>query len=59
MLVYLLQASAVQMTHYLNNIMCKVSEHFTSLEGLKVRFRDVEGINFITQKELISSRGRN
>jgi hypothetical protein len=32
----LVQASAVQMTHYLNNIMCKVSEHFTSLEGLKV-----------------------
>ena len=53
MLVYLLQASAVQMTHYLNNIMCKVSEHFTSLEGLKVRFRGVEGINLITQKELI------
>ena len=26
------QAAAVHMTHYLNNLMCMVSEHFTSLE---------------------------
>ena len=32
------QSVAVHMTHYLNNIMCMVSEHFTSLESLKVVF---------------------
>ncbi len=26
------QQAAVQMTHYLNSLMCMVSEHFTSLE---------------------------
>lgn len=34
------QATAVHMTHYLNNIMCMVSEHFTSLEGFKVELTE-------------------
>ena len=31
------QAAAAQLTHHLNNILCMVSEHFTSLQGLKVK----------------------
>ena len=27
------QEAAVQMTHYLNSLICMVSEHYTSLEG--------------------------
>merc|ERR1711892_1531737 len=34
------QATAVHMTHYLNNIMCMVSEHFTSFEGFKVELTE-------------------
>ena len=34
------QAVAVHMTHYLNNIMCMVSEHFTSLESIKVELHE-------------------
>ena len=34
------QSVAVHMTHYLNNIMCMVSEHFTSLEGIKVELAE-------------------
>jgi A-kinase anchor protein 13 len=30
------QVAAVQLAHHLNNILCMVSEHFTSLQGLKV-----------------------
>jgi len=30
------QAAVAQLTHHLNNIFCMVSEHFTSLQGLKV-----------------------
>ena len=34
------QSAAVHMTHYLNNIMCMVSEHFTSLESIKVELSE-------------------
>merc|ERR1719394_878893 len=34
------QTVAVQMTHYLNNIMCMVSEHFTSLQSIKVELSE-------------------
>ena len=34
------QAAAVQLTHHLNNILCMVSEHFTSLEGFKVELAE-------------------
>ena len=34
------QGVAVAMTHYLNNIMCMVSEHFTSLESIKVELSE-------------------
>ena len=34
------QGVAVAMTHYLNNIMCMVSEHFTSLESIKVELAE-------------------
>ena len=33
------QVAAVQLAHHLNNILCMVSEHFTSLQGLKVGWR--------------------
>jgi len=34
------QTVAVHMTHYLNNIMCMVSEHFTSLQSIKVELSE-------------------
>jgi len=35
-----LQASAAQLTHQLNTIQCMVSEHFTSLQALKVELAE-------------------
>ena len=34
------QAAAVHMTHHLNNIMCMITQHFTSLEGFKVELAE-------------------
>lgn len=35
------QRAAVHVTHYLNNVLCMVSEHFTSLESLKAEVTEV------------------
>ena len=34
------QQAAVQMTHYMNNLMCMVAEHFTSLETIKAELKN-------------------
>jgi hypothetical protein len=36
------QQAAFQMTHYLNSLMCMVSEHFTSLESLKAEVTEMK-----------------
>ena len=36
------QQAAFQMTHYLNSLMCMVSEHFTSLESLKAEVSEMK-----------------
>eukprot|EP00094_Tigriopus_californicus_P002858 TCALIF_02756-PA protein Name:"Similar to AKAP13 A-kinase anchor protein 13 (Homo sapiens)" AED:0.12 eAED:0.12 QI:0/0.64/0.6/0.73/1/1/15/1980/1495 len=35
------QEAAVQITHYLNSLMCMVSEHFTSLESMKAEISEI------------------
>ena len=42
------QQAAVQMTHHMNNLMCMVAEHFTSLESIKAELSEIR------EKSLIS-----
>lgn len=35
------QAAAVQLTHHMNNVMCLVSEHFTSLESMRAELSEI------------------
>ena len=42
------QQAAVQMTHHMNNLMCMVAEHFTSLESIKTELSEIR------EKSLIS-----